>query len=100
MIDKFRMRCTGLQLIELTVSCAPNDHECNVPAITIRPWCRWNFGSTAALPALPKLDIFAVDVDEEPPEEREAEDDVEERPLDPREVKNVRGKEIRYLWDM
>ena len=46
---------------------------------------------------LPKLDIRAVD--EEPPEEWEAEDDVKVGPLDPREVKTAREKEIKYLWD-
>ena len=30
----------------------------------------------------------------------EAEDDVKGRPLDPREVKNAREKEIKYLWCM
>ena len=49
---------------------------------------------------LPKLDILAVDGDEEPPAEWEAEDDVKGGPLDPREVKNAREKEIKYLWDM
>ena len=43
-------------------------------------------------PPLPKLDILAVDADEEPLEEWEAEDDVKGRPLDPREVKNAREK--------
>ena len=51
-------------------------------------------------PPLPKLDILAVDADEEPPAEWEAEDDVKEEPLDPREVKTVRDKDIQYLWDM
>ena len=51
-------------------------------------------------PPLPKLDILAVDADEEPPEEWEAEDDIKGRPLDPREVKTARQKEIQYLWDM
>ena len=51
-------------------------------------------------PPLPKLDILAVDVDEEPPEEWEAEDDVKGRPLDPREVKNAREGEMKSLWDM
>ena len=50
-------------------------------------------------PLLPKLDILAVDQDEEPPEEWEAEDDVKGGPLDPREVKNASDKKIRYLWD-
>ena len=48
----------------------------------------------------PKLDILAVDADETPPEEWEAEDDVKGGPLDPREVKAPRQKEIQYLWDM
>ena len=34
--------------------CAPNDHECNVPAIAIRPGCRWKFGSIAASSASAK----------------------------------------------
>ena len=49
---------------------------------------------------LPKLDILAVDPDEELQEEWEAEDDVKGGPLDPHEVKNAREKEIKYLWDM
>ena len=51
-------------------------------------------------PPLPKLDILAVDADEEPHEEWEAEDDVKGGPLDPREVKNAREKEKKYLWDI
>ena len=52
-------------------------------------------------PLLPKLDILAVDLDEQPPEEREAEDDVKGGPLDPHEAKNAREKEeVKYLWDM
>ena len=54
MCDKFRTRCTGTQLIDPLVQRVPNDHECNVPAIAIRPGCRWNFGSTAASPAFAK----------------------------------------------
>ena len=38
-------------------------------------------------PPLPKLDIPAVDADEEPPEEWEAGDDVKGNPLDRREAK-------------
>ena len=49
---------------------------------------------------MPKLDIPAVDADEEPPEECEAEDDVKGGPLDPREVKNASDKDINYTWDM
>ena len=51
-------------------------------------------------PPLPKLDILAVDALEESPEEWEAEDDVKGGPLDPREVKTDREKEIKYVWDM
>ena len=47
---------------------------------------------------LPKLDIPDVNADEEPHEEWEAEDDVKGGPLDPRDVKNAREKEIKYLW--
>ena len=39
MVDKFWMRCTGTQLIESLAHCAPNDHECNVPAITVGSMC-------------------------------------------------------------
>ena len=48
---------------------------------------------------LPKLDILAVDADETQPEEWEAEDNVKGGPLDPREVKAARQKEIQYLWN-
>ena len=51
-------------------------------------------------PLLPKLDILAVDADEEPQEEWEAEDDVKGGPLEPHEVKNACEKEIKHLWDM
>ena len=51
-------------------------------------------------PLLPKLDFLVVDPDEEQQEEWEAEDDVKGGPLDPREVKKAREKEIKYLWDM
>ena len=49
---------------------------------------------------LPKLGILAVDADETPPEEWEAEDDVKSGPLDPREVEAARQNEIQYSWDM
>ena len=39
-------------------------------------------------------------VDEAPPDEWEAEEDVKGEPLDPREVKSARDKEMKYLWDM
>ena len=70
MVDKFRMRRTGTQLIESLVHCAPNDYECTVPAIAIRPAA----GTTDPLqhrPPLSKLGIIAVDAGEEPPEEWE-----------------------------
>ena len=51
-------------------------------------------------PFLPKLDILAVDPNEELQEEWEAEDDVRGGPLDPHEVKNAREKKIKYLWEM
>ena len=43
-------------------------------------------------PLRPKLDILAVDTDEELQEEWEAEDDVKGGPLDPHEVKKAREK--------
>ena len=49
---------------------------------------------------LPTLDILAVDADEEPQQEWQAEDDVKGGPLDPHEVKIDRQKEIQYLWDL
>ena len=51
-------------------------------------------------PPLPKLDILAVDADEELSEEWEAEDDIKKGPLDPREVNTASEKEIKYLWHM
>ena len=51
-------------------------------------------------PLLPKLDVLEVDPDEDFQEEWEAEDDVKSGPLDPREVKNAREKEMQFLWDM
>ena len=50
-------------------------------------------------PSLPKLDILAVDADEETQVEWEQEDDVKGGPLNPVEVKIARQKEIQYLWD-
>ena len=48
----------------------------------------------------PKLDILAMDPDEELQEEWEAEDAVKGGLLDPHEVKNAREKETKYLWYM
>ena len=71
MVDKLWMRCTGTQLAESLVHCAPNDHVCNVPAIAIRLHVAGNSDTLQHRPSLPKLDILAVDVDEELPEEWE-----------------------------
>ena len=67
MADKFQMRRTGTQLTDPLVHAAPDDFECNAPAIAIRPVCRWSDGPTATSSPLPKLYILAVDEDEEPP---------------------------------
>ena len=48
-------------------------------------------------PPLPKLDILAVDSDEEQLEEWEAEDDAKGGSFDPHEVKTARSNEIQYL---
>ena len=50
-------------------------------------------------PLLPKLDVLAVDPDEELQEEWEAEDDFKGGPLDPHEVKIARQMEIQYVWN-
>ena len=50
-------------------------------------------------PPLPQLDIIAVDADEEPQQEWEAEDYVKGGSLDPHELEIARQKEIQYLWD-
>ena len=60
-------------------------------------------GTTDALqnrPPVPNLEILAVDVDEAPPEELEAEDDVKGGPLDPHDVKTAFQNEKGCLWDM
>ena len=98
MADKFQMRRTGTQSVDPLVHCVPNDCDCNVPAIAIR--LSGATDPTQHRLLLPKLDILAVDADEAPPEEWEADDDVKGRPLVPREVKAARQKEIQYLWDM
>ena len=48
-------------------------------------------------PPPPKLDFLAVDANEEPQREWEAEDDVKGGPLDPHDVKAARQKEIQYF---
>ena len=47
MVDRFRLHRTGTKLIESLVHGAPSDCECNVPAVTVRPECRWSDGPTA-----------------------------------------------------
>ena len=98
MVDNLWMRCTSTQLADSLVHCAPNDHECNVPAITVGSVFAAAKDQPQHRPLLPKLDILAVNPDEELQEEWEAEDDVKGGSLDPREVKNAREKEM--LWDM
>ena len=100
MVDKLWMRCTGTQLADslstvrqTIISAMPQQLQSDlcVAAAKDQPQHR---------PRLPKLDILAVDQDEELLEECEAEDDVKGGPLDPHEVKSVREKEMKYLWDM
>ena len=78
MVDEFRMCCTGIQfVVSFVLSAAPNDRECNVLKVDI---------------------FFAVGADQGLSEEWEAKDDVEGHWT--REVKIVREKEIKHLWDM
>ena len=71
----------------------------SVPAIKVGLVCRCSNGQQQHRPPLPKLDIFAVDADEEPQQEWEAEDDVKGGPLDLQGVKAARQKEMQCLWD-
>ena len=48
MVDKFRMRRTGAQLIESLVHGAPNDCECNVSGITVGHVCRHSSSSSSS----------------------------------------------------
>ena len=100
MVDKLWMRCTGTQLADslstvrqTIIGAMPQQLQSDlcVAAAKDQPQHR---------PRLPKLDILAVDLDEELLEECEAEDDVKGGPLDPNEVKRVGEKEMKYLWDM
>ena len=100
MVDNLWMRCTSTQLADSLVQRAPNDHECNVPAITVGSVFAAAKDQPQHRPLLPKLDILAVNPDEELQEEWEAEDDVKGGSLDPREARVARQKEIQYLWDM
>ena len=47
MVHKFQLHRTGTKLIDSLVHGAPNDYECNVPAITVRPERRRNDGPDA-----------------------------------------------------
>ena len=50
MVDKLLKRCTSTQLADSLVHCAPNDHECNVPAITVGSMCCRGAGPAATSP--------------------------------------------------
>ena len=100
MFDKFRLHCTGTKLIDSLVHGAPNDNERNSPQKKTDLSATGTTDPTQHRLSLPKLEILAVDADETPLEKWEAEDDVKGGPLDPREVKATRQKEIQYLWDM
>ena len=103
MVDKFRMRCAGTQLIESLVHCAPNDSQVQCPSNCIQTWLGVA-GTSDPLQLrtpLPKLDILAVDADEGPPERVGSRERRQGgKPLVPYEVKTAREKEIKYLWDM
>ena len=96
MVDKLWMRCTSTHFADSLVHCASNkimsamsqhlQSDLCVAAAKDQPQHH---------PLLPKLDILAVDLDEELQE-----DNVQGGPLDPHEVKNAREKEIKCLWDM
>ena len=100
MFDKFRLHCTGTKLIESLVHGAPNDHECNSQQLQADLSATGTTDPTQHRLSLPKLEILAVDADETPLEKWEAEDDVKGGPLDPREVKATRQKEIQNMWYM
>ena len=100
MVDKLWTRCTSTQLADSLVHCAPNDLECNVQQLQSDLCVAAAKDQPQHRPLLPKLDILAVDPNEELQEEWEAEDDVKGGPLDTHECKYAREKKIKYLWDM
>ena len=102
MVDKIRLHRRGAKLIDSLVHGAPNDYERNVPVITVRLECRWNDGpaATSSASAEAEYSCGGCEANEEPQQEWEAEDDVKGGPLDPREVKAARQKEIHSLRDM
>ena len=100
MVDKFRMRRTGTQLIDSLVHGAPNDYDATFQQLLSNLCAVGTTDPPQHRLFLPKLDMLAVDADEEPPEEWEAEDYVKCGPVDPCEVKIARLKDIEYLWDI
>ena len=94
------MRCTSTQLADSLVHCSPNDHDCSVPAITVGSVCCRGEGPAATSPTSSEAGYSFGGSGRRTSEEWEAEDDVKGGPLDPREVKNAREKEMKYLWDM
>ena len=72
MVDELQLHRAITQYTNPHAPHAPDDHEGNVQAITVRLVYR----SHKHRPPLPKLDLLAVDADEEPQVEWEAEDDV------------------------
>ena len=81
MVDKFRMCCTSTQLNSSTV------RQTIMSALSQQlrsdPCADTAKDQPQHRPLLPKLDILAVDPDEELQEEWEAEDDAKGGPLDP-----------------
>ena len=99
MVDEIMLHRTSTARHREACGKWPNDYEINVPAITVGPVAAAK-DQPQQRPLLPKLDILAVDPDEELQEEWEAEDDAKGGPLDPHEVKNACEKETKYLWNM
>ena len=100
MVGKFWLHRTGTQLSDSLVRGAPNDYARNVSQqLQSDLSVTGTTDPTQHRLPLPRLDIFAVDAGEAPPDEWEAEDDVTGGPLDPREVKIAREEGMQYLWD-
>ena len=92
MVDKFRLHCTGTKLIDSLVHGAPNDYERNSQHSESDLSAT---GTTDPTQHRLSLEFLAVDGDETPPEEWEAEDDWTHV-----RSKLVVKKEIQYLWDV
>ena len=98
MVDKFRLHRTGTKLIDSLVHGAPNDYECSVPAITVRPECR---RTRRNIVCLCRSWIFLrLMLTKHRLRNGKLKTTSRAGPLDPREVKAARQKEIWYLWDM